>query len=227
VSQPDGIAWVDERMRQADAHPEDLISQFVTGVAVHYRGHGRGESREAKVADYERALHFLERVKDAYASSPRLWIYLAVSYLRTGRQAEAEAAIENAVAHDDGGDADIYYCRAEVWHRKDPRKALADIERYQATMRRNKAGGAWAAPEKEGRVEAMRQTVARVASGEASWNQGEGEFDLFDPVKPGPAVLRQLGESTVLVGAASVLFAILAAWALWHYRRPRNSPRSS
>lgn len=179
ISQPDGREWVDQRMVQADAAPDDALLQFSSGVGVHYRGHGRATSKAQKDADYRRALHHLERVKAVYAKSPRVWIYLAISNLRLGRQAEAEAAIAQAVQHDDGGDADIYYCRAEVWHRKDPKRALADIERYQEMMKRNAAGGGFSAPEKEGRVEAMRDMVAKVAAGKAEY----GDVELFDPIE--------------------------------------------
>lgn len=212
VSQPDGIAWTDERMAAADRTPDDALAQFIAGVAVHYRGHGRGETVAAKRADYERALHHLERVKSVYARSPRVWIYLAVSYLRTGRQAEAEAAIARAVEFDDGGDADIFYCRAEVWHRKDPKRALADIERYQATMRRNVEGGGFSAPEKETRVEAMRLAVAAVAAGKGTY----GDVDLFDPVE-----LHVTGNDPLVAPPwlAAGVACVVGAGVLWWRRR--------
>lgn len=177
---PGGKEAVERLLAAAEANPEDAVGRFLAGVAVHYRGHTQGATRAEKSADYLRAITLLEPLRTTFASSPRLWIYLAVSYVRTGRQADAEDAIERAAKADGGHDADVWYCRAEVWHRKDPARALGDIDRYIEQMRRNAAQGAWSAPEKERRVAEMRAWMADVAAGRRPPPETP---DLFDPVE--------------------------------------------
>ncbi len=213
ASGPDGVATVDRWMAQADAHRDDDLAQFLAGVAVHYRGHLRASSREEKLRDYNLALQYLGRVTQRFGDSPRLWIYLAVSQLRTGHQAEAEAAIGQAVAHDDGADADIYYCRAEVYHRKNPVQALRDIERYESMMAANKTGGAWVAAKKESRVKHMHDVMTDVAAG----RRVVGDEELFDPILgSGRPPWMQLGPAEI-----SGIVLVLAALALLLRRRLR------
>ena len=178
----DGDVQVERLLVAAKAHPDDDIAQFVAGVAVHYRGHVRGGTREAKSADYALALTLLEPLRDRLKQSPRLWIYLAVSYHRTGRAQEAEDAIARAVEGDSGTDADVFYCRAEVYHQREPARAVKDIDRYIEMMRQNKARGAWSAPEKERKVLAMRDKMARVAAG-AEAAPAADDHGLFDPIR--------------------------------------------
>lgn len=212
----DGPSRVDKLVAQADAHPEDSLAQFLGGVAVHYRGHLRAASALEKRADYTAALRLLQRVAKVYPDSPRLWIYTAISHLRLGQQAQAEEAIELAVSHDDGGDADVYYCRAEVWHRKDPAKALQDIARYQQIMVQNKQKGAFLNPNKEQRVERMRQAIA---AAQAEQHPLTGE-DLFDPILGAPPQDGKPVWPKLVAGAAALVLAL----RLW--LRRRNSAAS-
>lgn len=177
ASHPDGRAKVDALMADAKANPDDALKQFIAGVAVHYRGHVRGASRAQKLEEYRLALSFLEPIREVYADSPRLWIYLAVSYVRTGQQEKAEEAIAKALEFDEKTDADVYYCEAEVWHKKDPKRALAAIERYQQLMREQAPTGAWHGPGKAEKVEHMRQVMAKVVAGEPLPAE-----DMYDPV---------------------------------------------
>jgi len=210
ASAPDGPRRVDGLVANARRAGADDLDAFVAGVAAHYRGHVRGDSRAAKSADYKLALELLEPLREPLGASPRLWIYLAVSYLRTGRQQQAAAAIERAGAADDGGDADVYYCRAEVWHRTDPGRAIGDIDRYIAIMQRNKAHGAWAAPDKEKKVAVMRAHLAAVAAG----RKEAGSIELFDPIRVPPAddgMPKWLWEILVVLG--------VTAFAAWRWTR--------
>lgn len=216
ASMNDGPARVSKLVEHADAHPNDSLAQFLGGVAVHYRGHLRASSLEEKRADYTAALRLLQRVAKVYAESPRLWIYTAVSHLRLGHQAEAEQAIDLAVRHDDGSDADVYYCRAEVWHRKDPAKALEDIARYQQIMVVNKQKGAFLNAKKEQRVENMRQIIAKA---QAENRPVAGE-DLFDPILGIPPVQEPPLWPKVVAGAAAVVLAL----RLWLRFRRRTIP---
>ena len=203
---PGGAQAVDRLIAEAAAHPDDDVARFLAGVAVHYRGHTQGATRAEKSADYERAITLLEPLRERFASSPRLWIYLAVSYVRTGRQADAEQAIERAAAADGGHDADVWYCRAEVWHRKDPARALADIDRYIEQMRINVQQGAWSAPEKERRVTEMRALMADVAAGRQPVPETP---DLFDPVEVRVRDPHLLPLEVYLIAAFGALIASL------------------
>jgi tetratricopeptide (TPR) repeat protein/lysophospholipase L1-like esterase len=208
--------WRTERwMAEADAQASDVLRQFVAGVAAHYYAHQSGRDAEEKKAFYEAALKYLTRARGAYHFEPRLWIYLAVSNFRLGRQEEAERLIERAVALG-GDDPDAYYCRAEIFHRKDPRRSLADIDRYLADMRRNAERGAVVSRSKEERVLRMRATLDRVVRGEAS------PRDLFDDAREEPPAGRP-SFVPIAVAAAGGLVALLAG-VLWWRRRRRVRP---
>ena len=205
ASDKGGREAVDQLLQRAATQPDDPISAFVAGVAVHYRGHVRGRSRDEKSADYRRAIELLQPLREAFSMSPRLWIYLAVSYIRTGRQAEAERAIARAVDVDSGSDADVYYCRAEVYHRTDPKRALQDIDRYIAIMARNKRAGAFSAVDKEQKVAHMRALMVAVTEGK----RPPGGIELFDPIRdPAPLPSAALTWAWRGVGAAGLLVAI-------------------
>jgi len=179
-----GIARVDALLADADAHPDDPLKQFAAGVAVHYRGHQRALTAADKVRDYHLAGRHLEPGRDVYAHVSRLWLYLGISYYRTGRQAEAEAAIARAAQVDEGGDADIYYSRAEILHQVDLDAALKDLTRYQALMKEQLARGAYSAPHKEGRVQGMLDHLRRAKRGEIPAD-ASAWFDPVDPTHPG------------------------------------------
>ena len=220
ASSANGRQAVDKLLAAAKARPDDQMAAFVAGVAVHYRGHVRGTSRDSKSADYRRAIELLEPLRETLAKSPRLWIYLAVSYLRTGRQKDAEFAIERAVATDDGGDADVYYCRAEVHHRIRPKRALADIERYIAIMARNKKHGAWSATGKEQRVAEMRAHMQAVVAGD----KPPSGIELFDPIRD--PLKQQDSGNPYLIWWLLVAAAALVVGGLWWRRLSRSRRRS-
>lgn len=186
---PRGPGRVDELIALANAKPDDALANFIAGVAAHYRGHGHGQSRDAKSAEYELTIKHLLRAEKELGHAPRLWIYLAVSYYRTGRQTEAENAISRAETAEKGEDADVYYCSAEVYHQKAPAKALADIGKYIAIMNDNRKKGAYTAPHKEAAVKRMRTHLGKVIAGT---EQPRG-LELFDPVVTTPVLPRGMG----------------------------------
>ena len=114
------------------------MKQFVAGVGAHYYAHQSAPTKEAKRPYYEIALTYLSRAESAYAAEPRLWIYLAVSNFRLGRQREAEALIEKAVALG-ADDPDAYYCRAEIFQHQNLARSLADLDLYIEQMKKNEA----------------------------------------------------------------------------------------
>lgn len=210
---PDGPRRVDELIKAADQAPGDALANFIAGVAAHYRGHGHGTTREAKSADYKRTIRLLRRAEKELGHAPRLWIYLAVSYYRTGDQAGAEDAIRRAENAEKGEDADVYYCSAEVYHQKDPPRALADIDRYLAIMARNHAKGAYTAPHKEAAVVRMKAHLKAVIAGQAT----PLGLELFDPVVVASSVPRGWGKW--LLAAVLALFPLMLVVSFKRARR--------
>jgi tetratricopeptide (TPR) repeat protein len=158
----------------SDRAPNDVLAQFVAGVAAHYYAHQSALTKAAKLPYYELAIKYLSRAEAAYAAEPRLWIYLAVSHFRLGHQREAEALIEKAVALG-ADDPDAYYCRAEIFQQKDIARSLADLDVYLAQMKKNEASTHITAPEKNARVQRMKEYLLAVQRGERK------PVDLFDP----------------------------------------------
>ncbi|MCB9730824.1 MAG: hypothetical protein H6744_01305 [Deltaproteobacteria bacterium] len=160
---------------KADAAPDDLLAQFVAGVAAHYSAHYTARTPEEKRRLYETAIRYLERVRPAFDFEPRTFIYLAVSHYRLGHQAEAEALIQQAVAIGEH-DPDAYYCRAEILHRTKTAEALKDLDTYLEMTEKFRAAGGWVADTKVARVKAMQAHLRRVMAGE------EKLADIFDPL---------------------------------------------
>ncbi len=206
---------VAELAAQADADPKNPLKQFIAGVAAHYHGHQSGTSPEDKRKYYRIGLKYLPAAVAAYPSEARGWIYLAVSYYRTGRQTEAEEAIEKAVEVAGKKDADAFYCRAEIWHLKDPAKAVADMERYMAIVDENKKVGTITSRSKEDKVQYMYDYMRRVARGEIA----NGGTELFDPVKEQPIEKFKAILPEVAAGTAGV--AVLGFAAVVWFRRRR------
>ncbi len=212
-----GIKRVDEMLAAAEANPDNALAQFIAGVAAHYRGHGHGKDRQAKSADYERTIKYLRRAEPTLGHAPRLWIYLAVSYVRTGQQQKAEDAIEQAKRAEKGEDADVHYCSAEVHHRTNPKKALEDIDRYIAIMAENRKKGAYTAPQKETAVLRMRAHLQQVIAGEAE----PAGLELFDPVAQASMVPRGWGKWLL-----ALILALLPALLVVLYKRTRRQVKA-
>ncbi len=160
---------------KADAAPDDLLAQFVAGVAAHYSAHYTARTPEQKRALYETSIRYLERTRPAFDFEPRTFIYLAVSHFRLGHQEQAEALIEQAVRIGDQ-DPDAYYCRAEIMHRSNTERALSDLDKYLEMTEKFRAAGGWVADTKVARVKAMQAHLRRVMAGE------EKLADIFDPL---------------------------------------------
>ncbi len=214
-------ALVQSLASAAEAAPSDPLPQFVAGVAAHYHAHQSGRTKEDKARFYETTLKLLARTHPAYDLEPRVWIYTAVSYYRTGHQAEAEQAIEKAVALG-RRDADAFYCRAEVYHRKDPKKAIADMTTYKEIMEENKKLGTIVSRSKEERVARMLAYMSSVAEGRASADATE----LFDPPKRTIDLSELPPMAPVVGGAAAVGLAVVGLVALRRRRRAKANRAS-
>ncbi len=173
-------ARVEELAREADAHPDDPLRQFIAGVAAHYSAHYRARTPEEKIALYRKCIEYLERCRKAYAFEPRVYIYLAVSHYRLGHQKQAEQLIERA-AELSAEDPDVFYCRAEIYHRKDPRRALADLDRYLAMIDAHRQRGGVVPKRKVQRVALLRRYVQAIADGKGP------DDEIFDPLQPADA----------------------------------------
>lgn len=200
----------------AEGNPTDPLANFIAGVSLHYFAHNWAYSRAEKTGYYSRAIQYLKRSLPAYEASPRVWIYLSVSYFRTGRQAEAEEAIEKAIAAaGQTRDADAWYCRGEIRHVKDPAGAVADLETYQRMMGENADQGAIHSASKDQRVQRMKERLERMAKG----LEPPDEDDMFDPpAGRGSALLRRYA-TWIQVGGTLLLVAGVVALALWLRRR--------
>jgi tetratricopeptide (TPR) repeat protein len=200
---------VAELTAAADRDPSDVLAQFVAGVAAHYYAHQSAPTKEAKRPYYELAIKYLSRANPAYAAEPRLWIYLAVSNFRLGHQSEAEALIEKAVALG-ADDPDAYYCRAEIFQRKDIARSIADLDVYIEQMKKNEAASRITAPEKNARVQEMKAYLVAVSRGERK------PVDLFDPAatpagrKSGGALIPWWTALASLGGVAALILGLRA-----------------
>lgn len=208
-------ALVEELGARAEAAPDDALANFVAGVAAHYYGHQSGQTRAEKSEYYKKTIRWLERTRDAYPREARVWIYLAVSYYRTGEQQKAEELIEKAVAlgrHD----ADAFYCRAEIWHEKDPAKAVTDMKAYLEIMEENRRRGAFWSDDKETRVKDMIARMERVVRGEIAADAA----DLFDPIHE--RFTAADSTSTVAGLVAGVALVLVGVVALLRRRRRKS-----
>lgn len=171
---------VDRLAKDAEARPDDPLAQFLAGVAAHYCGHQRGATREEKAGYYARTIHFLERTRPTYDFEPRVYVYLAVSHFRLGHQHEAEQLIDAAIPLAKN-DPDVFYCRAEIFQRKDPARAVADIRKYLDMSQTLAEQGVPRNAAKHHRVETMLLAL------EASQRDAGLPDDLFDPLAVPPA----------------------------------------
>jgi tetratricopeptide (TPR) repeat protein len=165
----------------ADAHPDDVLEQYIAGVASHYCGHLTARSRAEKAEYYRTTIRYLERVEKTYDFEPRVFVYLAVSHHRLGEEAQARAYIDRAAAVA-RQDPDVAYCHAEIYAATDPTQAIADIRRYLTDVERlHETEGVAINPQKHARVQAMLAHLERVARGEEKL-----DADLWDPVERRP-----------------------------------------
>lgn len=208
-------ARVQEEVHRAETDPDDPLAAFRAGVISHYAGHRLATTRAEKAAFYREAIRFLERTLPACDQVTRVHLYLAVSHYRLGHQEAAEQAIARAVAlAERTRDADAWYCRAEIRHRKDLAGALRDIETYFGVMAPNIAQGAIHSPTKQRRVQEMQRRLQKALSGEAPLGPDE---ELFDPL-PNPVLawVGRHGRALVWVG---MLVGLLAFGVLASLRR--------
>ena len=224
ASSEPGREDVDRYVADAEAHPEDALRQFLAGIAAHYSAHYKGRDRENRVWLYNRTIEYLERCEDAFPEQPRVYIYQAVSHYRLGHQDRAEALIEKAITLGEH-DPDVYYCRAEIWHRKDPLKAIEDIDRYLTKTREIHEKHGDGPPEvKLQRVRKMREYLEAVSRGEAEYQE------IFDPLDPDIAVVAAWEKSNeptlptpwiLMIGG---ILVSLGAWGTaWLFARRRKS----
>lgn len=237
-TKPDA-AKVAEYVAAAEAAPDDLLRQYVAGVAAHYSAHYIATTHEEKRRLYETCIRFLDKTRPTLEFEPRVFIYLAVSHYRLGHQAEAEPLIEEAVTIAKY-DPDAYYCRAEIFHRTDVGRSLDDLETYLVMTRKFAEAGGWAADEKIQRVESMRDYLKRVQAGEAAL------AEIFDPLAsdtpgtvaphiPAPSAPSKTAQALAQpqtfsrwVGLVGALAALVFGLGLWLQRRKdRTSPHTS
>jgi len=222
---------VEAYVADADAHPDDPLKHFVAGITAHYSAHYRGKNRENRVWLYNTTIERLERCEDAFPDQPRVYIYQAISHYRLGHQEKAEALIEQAIQISDH-DPDGFYCRAEIWHRKDPLKAVQDIDIYLEKIEEiHRQYGENPPKEKVQRVHKMREYLEAVARGEAEYQE------IFDPLDPDMAVVAAWEKKTqenqlpapwllALVGLGLALTIAVGVRFWTRHRKPVEGPSS-
>ncbi|MFO0755167.1 MAG: hypothetical protein U0359_01645 [Byssovorax sp.] len=173
---------VDKLAAEADAKPDDMLAQFVAGVAAHYCGHLRAPTREAKAELYRMTIKYLTRARPRFDGEPRLYVYLGVSNFRLGNQAEAEKLIEQAIPLATN-DPDVYYCRAEIFQRVNLKRSIEDIQKYLAMIDKLHAQGVPINDAKQDRVKRMLESLTAVSQGKMP---APPDDELFDPLPSTP-----------------------------------------
>lgn|GEM_PF-2108691 len=205
----------------SDAKPDSALDAFLAGVAAHYSAHYVASSKEGKQALYETAIQYLERTRPTFDFEPRVFIYLAVSHYRLGHQKQAEALIEQAVALN-RQDPDAFYCRAEIFHRTQPERALKDIDQYLALTEAEEG----VSTAKVNRVRKMRGYLVRVISGELELTE------LWDPITghtyevPSAADVFTDGTWGPIALIVLALMVFLLSFAVIRFRK-KSTPDSS
>lgn len=213
---------IERAIREAEAAPDDPLLQFVAGVGCHYYAHQSAESLEQKRDLYTRCITYLEKVRELYAFEPRIYIYLAVSNFRIGRQEEAEALIEQAVQLD-AKDPDAFYCRAEIFQRKDLSRSIQDLDHYLGATKSLTPQQRRNSRNKIQRVEDMRDYLIAIKEGRAQ------PAELFDPMHADdlpPSFRRETANPWRWFDRDFlILYALIAGVGLLVWRlRARRSP---
>jgi tetratricopeptide (TPR) repeat protein len=223
-------AEVKQMMKEADAAPDDEVLQLAAAVAVHYHAYSTLTLwpgwREVKKRYYEESIKYLLRTLPKFQDVMRVWIYLAASYDRVGRTAEAEEAIAKALEIRDRaglGDADALYIRAQIRQRTDPAGAVRDIEQFLESIRDHKPAEGRRSREdlKTLKVHRILAHLKKVEAGKAEadpdWFEG-GHIEWYE-------TQYWLSNNYMLV-LAVLVFGIGLVVVLRRGRRRRSTPGS-
>lgn len=210
-------ADVDRRTAAADAAPDDPLLQYEAGLTTHYYAHSASDDAAEQRALYEQTIEYLQRTLPAYDRSPRVWIYLSVSYFRLGRVAEADAAIAKAIERGERTDPDVFYCRAEITRFRDPAGATRDLNRYLRQMQERMRQTAKVKMAKEIRAQRLRDWVAARATEPL---REPTPLEVLRPWSEIPWWRVHIGADVVFLG---VTLLITAAWLPWAWRRLRRT----
>lgn len=111
------------RQRMID-EPDSLLHRHAVGVLSYYAG------------DYATSIAINDALRPLLPLDQRVLIYGAMSRYESGdwegarRWLEDLEALLERLGPDTPVDPDIYYCKAVLWHRKDPQRALQELDRY-------------------------------------------------------------------------------------------------
>jgi tetratricopeptide (TPR) repeat protein len=161
---------------EAEANHNNSIRQFEVGVMLHY------------ARRYKESLPFLIRASKLWPDDPRILLYTAMNYYRSGQQEKAEVGIEHAVTNASQRDPDLYYCRSVIFRNSNLAKGLENLERYRTLSSRGDVP-----PQKKKMVDdfiqAMKDELKRRANGEEARPFADPEEDFFGepPGSPGHA----------------------------------------
>lgn len=183
------------------ADPGDYTAAFLAGVIMHYEG--RLEESNA----------LLKPLVPILGKQPRLYIYLGMNAFDLGDADAGLAWIQKAFDLE-APDPDVYYCRAEILHYRDPPGALADLEKYLALTE----GSPTVPAKKHARVAEMAATLRQcIAKGGPVPCPGPWEHPRPAGVPLGHA--PPMSPWPWVAGGAAALALAGAAWALRSRRR--------
>lgn len=107
---------------QSDRDPTDSTAAFIAGTILHHSG------------DWQASNGYLVRSEKAFSSEPRQFLYTAMNHFHLGEVAEAERRVTHAFRMGTQ-DPDVWYCRAMIFGRSQPRQSLADLGNYLAAVK--------------------------------------------------------------------------------------------
>jgi hypothetical protein len=217
----DSWSWR-ELAEQADRAPADSGLSFAAGVAAYYGARYGADTPSTKAALYGEARRLLARAASGLAPERTAPLLLALSAFRTGDGAAARESIEAAAALAPD-DLEVKLARAEILHRTDPDRALADLVAGAAELRRR------GVPDDDGEyplahVDNLRDYVERVARGDL---HAAAVFDPLPLAATRAAPRRPVTEPSsralqVVFFLVALAYGLDAVLRTWRRRRPRT-----
>ena len=190
----EGYPPLDDWRSRAQADPDDVVTTFLLGAVLHYRG------------EYEESLRWMDSLVGRLDDVPRVYIYRGMNRLNLGDPAGARELLDQATLLP-YVDPDVYFCRAEVERDRDRELAIADLERFLTLKRKLTYSYGF----KLFRVEQMLASLKRCLA--------DGTVECPGPFEhPRDRFVNRFWQRLGMALAAALLLS--AGIALWRRRRP-------
>ncbi len=105
----------DQMVRRLNEKPGDMLARHAIAILNYYH------------RNYETCRTMVDELIKVLPEDPRLYIYGAMSRYELGDWDGARQWLFE-LDNKGFGDGDLYYCKAVIWHRKDPAKALENLD---------------------------------------------------------------------------------------------------